>query len=157
MRTGSDSRVPRASAAGSRVRERAGLRAGSARLVPSLATQARHGPTLVGTLVLARWSLLYTVEVFYQVWLQARFLEAIPEGVRAAFPAPPAPRVVLVLRVAAVSVRGLALRAPRSARRCAADHLLEAAHAREHVRESILLGCFAVAGSVLVWLGWRPI
>ena len=113
--------------------------------------------TLVGTLVLAPLVLLYTVEVFYQVWLQARFLEAIPAAVRAAFP--PHPRraffsffASLRFQITVLSYARLDLPddAPLTTywnRRMRASIL----------RESILLSCFAVAGSILVWLGWRPI
>jgi hypothetical protein len=114
-------------------------------------------PTLVGTLVLAPLVLVYTVEVFYQVWLQARFLEAIPAAVRAAFPRHPRRALFSFfasLRFQIAVLRYARLDSPDDApliiywkRRMRASIL----------RESILLSCFAVAASVLVWLGWRPI
>src|SRR5947209_6384220 len=60
------------------------------------------------------------------------FSRGHPRGGARGLPAPSEARVLLVLRVAAVSDRGVALCATRPARRCAADHALEAAHAREH-------------------------
>jgi len=114
-------------------------------------------PMLVGTLVLAPLVLLYTVEVFYQVWLQARFLEAIPAAVRAGFPRHPRRAFFsffaslrfqfAVLRYARIDLADDAPLTTYWKRRMRASML----------RESILLSCFAVAGSILVWLGWRPI
>jgi hypothetical protein len=114
-------------------------------------------PTLLGTLVLAPLVLLYTVEVVYQVWLQARFLEAIPAKTRAAFPRHP--RRALFSFFASLRFQIAVLRYARR-------DLLEDAPLTTHwkrrmrasmFRESILLSCFAVATSVLVWMGWRPI
>ena len=44
---------------------------------------------LRGTLILAALVLPYAAEVTYQVWLQARFLAAVPPGVRAGWPRHP--------------------------------------------------------------------
>jgi len=114
-------------------------------------------PTLVGTLVLAPLVLLYTTEVFYQVWLQARFLEAIPPAVRATFPRHP--RRALFSFFASLRFQSAVL---RYARRDLPDDAPLTTHWKRRmrasiVRESILLSCFAVAGSILVWLGWRPV
>jgi hypothetical protein len=111
----------------------------------------------MGVFVLAPLVLLYSVEVFYQVWLQARFLEAIPAEARAAFPRHPRRAFFSFfasLRFQIAVLRYARLDSPDDApltiywkRRMRASIL----------RESILLSCFAVAGSVLVWLGWRPV
>jgi len=114
-------------------------------------------PTLVGTLVLAPLVLLYTIEVVYQVWLQACFLEAIPAAVRAAFP--PHPRRAFFsffasLRFQFAVLRYARINAPDDAplttywkRRMRASML----------REVILQACLVVTTGVLLWLGWRPI
>jgi hypothetical protein len=112
--------------------------------------------TLVGTLALAPLVLLYTIEVFYQVWLQARFLEAIPPDVRAAFPRHPKRALFSFfasLRFQFAVLRYARLNLPDDAplttywkRRMRASM----------VRELILQACLAVTTGVLVWLGWRP-
>jgi len=111
----------------------------------------------VGTLVLAPLVLAYTVEVFYQVWLQARFLEAIPEAVRAGFPRHP--RRALFSFFASLRFQFAVL---RYARINLPDDMPATTHWKRRmrasmVRESILLGCLAVSTGVLVWLGWRPL
>ena len=113
--------------------------------------------TLVGTLVLAPLVLLYTVEVFYQVWLQARFLEAIPPAIRAAFP--PHPRRALFSFFASLRFQFAVL---RYARINSPDDAPLTAHWKRRmrasmVRELILQGCLAVSTGVLLWFGWRPV
>jgi len=110
----------------------------------------------VGLFVLAPLVLLYTVEVFYQVWLQARFLEAIPAEVRAAFPRHP--RRTLFSFFASLRFQFAVL---RYARVNLPDDTVVTAHWKRRmrasmVRESILLSCFAVAVGVLLAVGWRP-
>jgi hypothetical protein len=110
----------------------------------------------VGTLVLAPLVLLYTIEVFYQVWLQARFLEAIPQDVRARFPRHPRRALfsffaslrfqIAVLRYARLNLPDDTPLTTYWKRRMRASML----------RESILLGCLTVSTGVLLWLGWRP-
>lgn len=114
-------------------------------------------PTLLGTLVLAPLVLLYTVEVFYQVWLQARFLEAIPPAVRATFPRHP--RRAFFSFFASLRFQIAVL---RYARIDSPDDVPLTTYWKRRMRasilrESILLSCFVVGGSILVWLGWRPI
>jgi len=112
--------------------------------------------TLVGTLVLTPLVLLYTAEVFYQVWLQARFLKVIPTDVRAGFPRHP--RRALWSFFASLRFQLAML---RYARVNLPDDTVVTAHWRRRmrasmVRESILLSCFAVAVGVLLAVGWRP-
>jgi hypothetical protein len=112
--------------------------------------------TLVGTLVLAPLVLLYTGEVFYQVWLQARFLEVIPAEVRAAFPRHP--KRALFSFFASLRFQFAVL---RYARINLPDDTAVTTHWKRRmrasmVRESILLSCFAVSIGVLLALGWRP-
>lgn len=112
--------------------------------------------SLVGTLVLAPLVLLYTGEVFYQVWLQARFLEAIPPAVRASLPNHPRRALFsffaslrfqfAVLRYARITLPGDDAVTTHWKRRMRASM----------VREMILLSCFAVALGVLLVVGWRP-
>jgi len=114
-------------------------------------------PTLVGTLVLAPLVLLYTVEVFYQVWLQARFLEAIPAAVRAAFP--PHPKRALFSFFASLRFQFAVLRYARSN---LPDDTPITAHWKRRMRASMvrelsLQACLAIATGVLLWFGWRPI
>jgi hypothetical protein len=114
-------------------------------------------PTIIGTLVLAPLVLLYTVEVFYQVWLQARFLEAIPAPVRATFPRHPK-RVffsffaslrfqIAVLRYARLDLPEDAPLTTHWKRRMRASM----------VRELILQASLVVTTGLLLWLGWRPV
>jgi hypothetical protein len=112
--------------------------------------------TLVGTLVLAPLVFAYTGEVFYQVWLQARFLEAIPADVRAGFPRHP--RRALFSFFASLRFQFAVL---RYARTSLPDDTEVTTHWKRRmrasmVRESILLSCFAVAVGVLLAVGWRP-
>lgn len=112
--------------------------------------------SLVGTLVLAPLVLLYTCEVFYQVWLQARFLEAISPDVRAGFPSHP--RRALFSFFASLRFQFAVL---RYARINLPDDTAVTTHWKRRmrasmVRESILLSCFAVSIGVLLYVGWRP-
>ncbi len=112
--------------------------------------------SVVGTLVLAPLVVAYTVEVFYQVWLQARFLEAIPQTVRAGFPRHPRRALfsffaslrfqIAVLRYARIDLPEDATLTTYWKRRMRASM----------VREAILLSCLAVTAGLLLWLGWRP-
>jgi hypothetical protein len=112
--------------------------------------------TLVGTLALAPLVLLYTAEVFYQVWLQARFLEAIPADVRAAFP--PHPRRALFSFFASLRFQFAVL---RYARIHLPDDTAVTTHWKHRMRASmlrevILQACLIVTTGILLWLGWRP-
>jgi hypothetical protein len=112
--------------------------------------------TLLGTLVLAPLVLLYTGEVFYQVWLQARFLEAIPAEVRAAFP--PHPKRAFFSFFASLRFQLAVLRYARSK---LPDDTPVTAHWKRRMRASmtrelILQACLAVATGILLWFGWRP-
>lgn len=106
--------------------------------------------------MLAPLVILYTVEVFYQVWLQARFLEVIPAAVRSAFPRHP--RRALFSFFASLRFQFAVL---RYARTKLPDDAAATTHWKRRmrasmVRESILLSCFAVAVGVLLAVGWRP-
>ena len=112
---------------------------------------------LVGTLVLAVFAVPYAAEVFYQVWLQARFLEAVPERVRAGFPRHP--RRPILSFFASLRFQFAVL---RYARRRLPEDSPAVAHWKRRmrasmVRESLILGCLAVSTVVLLALGWRPI
>ncbi len=112
---------------------------------------------LAGTLVLGTIVVPYTVEVFYQVWLQARFLEAIPEAVRARFPRHP--RRAFFSFFASLRFQFAVL---RYAMHDELDDVALTTHWKRRmrasmVRESILLSCLAVSTGVLLALGWRPL
>jgi len=114
-------------------------------------------PTLVGTLVLAPLVLLYTVEVFYQVWLQARFLEAIPAKTRAAFPRHPKRAFFSFFASLRFQIAVL-----RYARRDLPDDAPLTTHWKRRMRASmtrelILQASLVVTIGVLLWLGWRPV
>ena len=113
--------------------------------------------TLVGTLVLAPLVLLYTVEVFHQVWLQARFLEAIPAEVRAAFP--PHPKRAFFSFFASLRFQFAVLRYARG--KSPGDTAITAHWKRRMrasmVREVSLQISLAIATGILLWLGWRPV
>jgi hypothetical protein len=114
-------------------------------------------PTLLGTLVLAPLVLLYTVEVFYQVWFQARFLEAIPPAVRATFPRHP--RRALFSFFASLRFQIAVL---RYARRDLPDDAPQTTHWKRRMRASmtrelILQASLVVATAALLWRGWRPV
>ena len=109
-----------------------------------------------GLVVLAPLVLLYTAEVFYQVWLQARFLEAIPADVRAAFPRHPRRALFSFfasLRFQFAVLRYARINLPDDA---AVTTLWKRRMRASMVRESILLSCLAVAVGVLLYTGWRP-
>ncbi len=107
--------------------------------------------------MLAPLVLAYTVEVFYQVRLQARFLEAIPQEVRAGFPRHPKRALfsfLASLRFQIAVLRYARLNLPDDA---AATTYWKRRMRASIIRESILLGCLAVSTGVLLWLGWRPL
>jgi hypothetical protein len=112
--------------------------------------------SLFGTLIAALAFLPWVVEVFFQVRLQARFLEALPPGARAALP--PHPRRPML--AFAGSTR-FSLAVWRSFRRDAAEDpppVLELkARMRRSLRRSIVwtVGALGIV-AVLVHAGWRP-
>jgi hypothetical protein len=112
---------------------------------------------LLGTLVLAALALPYTVEVFYQVWLQAQFLAVLPPSVRAAFP--PHPRRPGLSFWAPLRFHMALLR--YALRALPEDPPLVVVWKRRVkasvVRESILVGGLIVSTIVLLAYGWRPI
>jgi len=112
---------------------------------------------LLGTLLLGAVFLPYTIEVLWQLRLQARFLQALPESVRAALP--PHPRRPWL--AAAGSVRFF-LALWRCARRDLPEDPGPVRALKRKIRASILremiwgtsaLGVIAL----LVTNGWRPI
>ena len=112
---------------------------------------------LLGTLILAAFSLPYTVEVFFQVWLQAQFLAALPASVRAGLP--PHPRRPWLSFLAPLRFQMALLR--YALRDLPEDPPLVATWKRRVrasiVRESILVGGIIVSTIVLLAYGWRPI
>ncbi len=112
---------------------------------------------LVGTLLLTVIIIPYACEVFYQVWLQARFLKDVPPSVRAAWPRHP--RWEWLSFLASLRFQFAVLRYARA--RLPHDtpegvfwkRLMRASM----VRESCLLVALCVAAIVLVACGWRPI
>ncbi len=112
---------------------------------------------MIGTLVLAILVVPYAGEVFYQVWLQARFLAALPEDVRAALP--PHPRRPVLSFFASLRFQIAVL---RYARRNLPDDSPKIAYWKRRMRasmlrESFLLGSLVLSTVVLLALGWRPI
>jgi hypothetical protein len=112
---------------------------------------------LIGTLVLAVFAVPYAVEVFYQVWLQARFLAALPGSVRAAFPRHPRRAVLSFFASLRFQIAVL-----RYARRKLPEDSPVVAYWKRRMRasmarESLLIGGLAVSTVVLLVLGWRPI
>jgi hypothetical protein len=112
---------------------------------------------LLGTLILAALALPYTVEVFFQVWLQARFLAVLPASVRAGLP--PHPQRPWLSFLASLRFQMALLR--YALRDLPEDAPLIATWKRRVsasiVRESILVGGLIVSTIVLVAYGWRPI
>jgi len=112
---------------------------------------------LLGTLILAALVLPYTGEVFYQVWLQARFLSVVPPAVRASWPRHP--RRPWLSFYASLRFQFAVL---RYARLNLPDDTPEVAFWKKKmrasmVRESCLLGGLIVTAIVLVTTGWRPV
>jgi hypothetical protein len=112
--------------------------------------------SLFGTLIAGLAFLPWIVEVFFQVRLQARFLEALPAEARAALP--PHPRRPML--AFAGSTR-FALSVWRSFRRDAPDDpppvLALKARMRRSLRREIAwaLGGLAIL-ALLLHAGWRP-
>jgi hypothetical protein len=112
--------------------------------------------SLLGTLIAGLAFLPWVVEVFFQVRLQARFLEALPPATRAALPAHPRRPLLGFLG----STR-FALAVWRSFRRDTPDDpppVLELkARMRASLRREIVwaLGGLGIL-AVLVHGGWRP-
>jgi hypothetical protein len=113
--------------------------------------------SLLGTLILAALALPYTVEVFYQVWLQAQFLAVLPPSVRAGLPSHP--RRPWLSFLASLRFQMALLR--YALRDLPEDPRLVAAWKRRMrasiVRESIFVGGLIVSTIVLLAYGWRPI
>jgi hypothetical protein len=112
---------------------------------------------LLGTLLLAAVFVPYTIEVVWQVRLQARFLAALPTSARAALP--PHPRNPW-LAMAASTRFFLALW--RCARREGPDDSDQVRVLKREIRSSVLRdivyvasGCVVV--TALVASGWRPV
>ncbi len=112
---------------------------------------------LRGTLLLAAIIIPYACEVFYQVWLQARFLRVVPPAVRAAWPRHP--RREWLSWFASLRFQIAVLRYARA--RLPGDSIEVAFWKRlmraSMLRESCFLVAFAAAASCLIALGWRPI
>jgi hypothetical protein len=112
---------------------------------------------LRGTLILSAIVLPYAGEVFYQVWLQARFLAVVPPAVRASWPQHP--RRPWLSFFASLRFQIAVL---RYARARPPDDPPDLAFWKRKMRasmarESCLLVAFAAATIILVARGWRPI
>jgi hypothetical protein len=112
---------------------------------------------LRGTLILGGLVAPYAVEVFYQVWLQARFLAVVPPAVRAAWPRHP--RRPWLSFYASLRFQIAVL---RYARLDQSDDAPELAYWKRKMRasmarESVLLAILALTAALLIVRGWRPI
>src|SRR5580765_1993562 len=110
-----------------------------------------------GTLLLAALVIPYACEVFYQVWLQARFLGVVPPEVRAAWPRHPRRAWLSFfasLRFQITVLRYARARLPEDTPGVAFwKGLMRVSMARE----AALLIALAVATIILLALGWRPL
>ena len=112
---------------------------------------------LQGTLILASLAIPYSVEVFFQVWLQARFLAVLPESVRARLPRHPRRPWLAFLAPLRFQIALL-----RVALRDLTDDSLEVRAWKRRVRASVWRELFLVSSLILVTIvllsmGWRPI
>ncbi|HET6150136.1 MAG TPA: hypothetical protein VFH68_21520 [Polyangia bacterium] len=113
--------------------------------------------SLRGTLLLAALVFPYAAEVIYQVWLQARFLAAVPPAVRASWPRHPRRpwlSFCASLRFQIAVLRYARLNLPEDTPDVA---FWKRKMRASVVRESYLLVGLAVTAVVLVEFGWRPI
>ena len=111
----------------------------------------------LGTILLSVIVIPYACEVFYQVWLQGRFLKVVPPAVRAAWPRHPRREWLSFyasLRFQITVLRYARARLPDDTAEVAFwKYLMRASM----VRESCLLIALAGAAIFLVAFGWRPI
>jgi hypothetical protein len=112
---------------------------------------------LRGTLILAVLVLPYTAEVFYQVWLQARFLAVVPPAVRASWPRHPRRRWLSFFASLRFQIAVLRFARARDPDDTADLRFWKRKMRASIVRESALLSGLALATIVLLALGWRPI
>ena len=113
--------------------------------------------SLRGTLILAALVLPYAGEVFYQVWLQARFVSVVPPAVRASWPR--RPRRPWLSFYASLRFQFAVL---RYARLKLSEDTPEVAFWKKKmrasmVRESCLLASLTITAIVLALSGWRPV
>ena len=112
---------------------------------------------LRGTLILAGLVLPYAAEVFYQVWLQARFLAVVPARVRASWPRHPRRPWLSFFASLRFQIAVLRYARGRHPDDTPDVRFWKGKMRASMVRESLLLAGLAVTTIGLLAIGWRPI